>query len=129
MLGWRLLRDSEIELQRQITETRIASLTSELHAAREYAAKCERLLDHERARIDSERERADRIADSLFQANGLPPTSVTVIGERNAADEAAAKKQEDYMAQLREIYGETMEEAEADGAEPLPEEFAETVSA
>lgn len=121
MLGWKLLRESEIALQHQLTETRIASLVADLLAAKEYAAKCERLVEHERERIDAERERADRIADSLFQSNGLPATSVTVLQEQKAAEDAATTKREDYMKELSEIYGET----ESDLAEE--EEPVETV--
>lgn len=126
MFGWTLFRDSEVILQQQLTETRIASLSAELQAAKEYAAKCERLLDHERERIDSERERADRIADSLFQANGLPATSVTVIREQKTAEANATEKRSDYMKELTEIYGETM--SEMDDVEPLPDPFAEVVA-
>lgn len=125
MLGWRLLRESELALQTQLTEFRIQALTAELRAAKEYSAKCERLLDHERERIDSERERADRIADSLFQFNGLPATSTTVIAEQKATEASAATKRTDYMQQLLEIYGETESELVEDGAEPLPAELAE----
>lgn len=127
MLGWRLLRESEIALQTQLTELRIQALTAELCAAKEYSAKCERLLDHERERIDAERERADRIADSLFQSSGLPPTSSTVLQEQRSADAEAALKRTDYMKELMEIYNETENDLVEDGATPLPEEIAETV--
>jgi hypothetical protein len=127
MFGFRLIRESELALQAQLTEARIAHITSELQAAKDYAVKCERLLDHERARIDAERERADRIADSLFQSNGLPATSATVIQEQKAAELDASLKRTDYMKELLEIYGETENDMIEDGAEPLPEELAETI--
>jgi hypothetical protein len=127
MFGWRLVRESELALLRQFNETRIASLAADVLAAKAYAAKCERLLDHERARIDAERERADRIADSLFQANGLPATSTTIINEQKAAEAVAAEKRVDYMKELMEIYGETENDMLEDGAEPLPQELAETI--
>jgi hypothetical protein len=73
MFGWKLVSEAEIALRAQLSETRIASLAADLRAAKDYAAKCERLIEHERERIDAERDRADRIADSLFQSNGLPP--------------------------------------------------------
>lgn len=128
MLGWKLISERELALQRQLTQTKIESLTSELAAAKATVEKLERLIDHERERIDSERERADRIADSLFQSNGLPPTSTTVVQEQQAQEKDAQKKRENYLAELNEIYGEAMEEMVSDGAEPLPAELAEAAS-
>ena len=123
MLGWRFIRESEIALQTQLTETRIAHLANELRASKEYAKKCEALIEHERERIDSERERADRIADSLFQQNGLPSTSATVLREERAAEKVAIEKRDDYMKQLMEIYSETEKDLLEDGLEPVPEEL------
>lgn len=128
MFGWVLLRTSEIALQAELTETRISALTSELAASMAYSAKCERLIEHERERIDSERERADRIADSVFQSNGLPATSATVIQEQRAAEAIAADKRTDYTKQLFEIYGEMESDLLDDEVEPLPEMLAETFS-
>lgn len=127
MLGWRLLRESELALQTQLTDFRIQALTAELRAAKEYSAKCERLLDHERERIDAERERADRIADSLFQSNGLPPTSTTILNEQKAAEAVAEGKRTDYMKELMEIWSETESDMLEDGAEPVSEVIAELV--
>lgn len=127
MLGWKLIRESEIALQAQLTDIRIASIASDLRAAKEYAAKCERLIEHERERIDLERERADRIADGRFQADGLAPVSETVLREQRADEKVAAEKRTDYMKELMEIYGETEADLLEDGAEPLPQELAETV--
>jgi hypothetical protein len=126
MLGWKLLRESEIALGVQLTETRVASLAADLRATKEYVAKCERLIEHERERIDSERERADRIADSLFQSQGLPPTSVTVVAEQKAEQEVAAGKRVDYMKELLEIYSEAESDLLEDGLEPVPQELVVT---
>lgn len=128
MLGWQLLSDAEIALRAQLTETRVASLVAELKAAKDYAAKCERLIDHERERVEKEQARADRIADGQLQANGLPAVSAEFVREQKAADEAAAEKRIDYMSELNEIYGETMDELVEDGAESLPEPLAEMAS-
>jgi hypothetical protein len=125
MFGWRLISDREIALQSQITALKIESLTSELHATKAYVEKCEALIAHERSRIDSERERADRIADSLFQEKGLPATSTTVLNEQRSVESAADAKRTKQMEDLLEIYGETEQELLEDGAEPLPQEVAE----
>ena len=127
MFGWKLLRDSEIALQRQLTETRVALLIADCNRKDEYIRKCEALIEHERGRIDAERERADRIADALFQSSGLPATSVTVLAEQKAADNNIADKRATEMKQLLEIYSDMDHELVADGAEPLPEELAETL--
>lgn len=121
MFGWALLRDSEVALQRQLTETRVASLVAELNAAKEYARKCEALIEHERARIDAERERADRTTDALLQQNGLPATTATVRHEQQIADDEATEKRKDYAKELIEIYGESMDDLLEDEVEPLPE--------
>jgi len=125
MLGWHLRRASEIQLEKQLFEQELKALVKELAAAKEYAAKCERLLEHERARIDAERERADRIADSLFQSQGLPATSTTVVSEQKKQTADFVDKVQDFQKQLGEIYGETMDEMVMDGAEALPEELVE----
>jgi hypothetical protein len=126
MFGWTLLRDTEISLQRELMDQRLAALAAELAASKDYAMKCEALIAHERERIDQERERADRIADSLFQSNGLPATSPTVIAEQKAAEATAAGKRTDYMAELMEIYGEMESELAEDDADTLLAPTAES---
>ncbi len=129
MLGWRLIRDSEIALGRQLTETRVASLVAELQAERAYSKKCEALIEHERERIDAERERADRLADTVLQSNGLPAVSTTVRKEEAAIEAKAEVRRTDFAKELLEIYGETETELLEDGEiEPLPEPIAESIS-
>ena len=112
MFGWKLIRESELALREFMAEERV-------NAAKSYAAKCEALLDHERARIDSERERADRIADSLFQSQGLPATSATVRDEQKHEDLIRSGKQADYQKELLAIYGETIEDMNEDAGDPI----------
>ena len=114
MLGFSLVHTSQLE-----------ALRSELVSAREYAVKCERLIEHERERIDQERERADRIADSILQSNGLPPISATVIHEQQEQDKILAGRRADYLRQMDEIYGESIDELLEDGADPIPEALTE----
>jgi hypothetical protein len=125
MFGWRLIKESELRLTEQMHENELRVALTLQRAAEEYARKAENLLQHERDRIDSERERADRIADSLFQSQGLPPTSTTVVTEVKAAEKVSADKLEKYMAELSEIYADQEDELLQDGAEPLPEVIAE----
>ena len=125
MFGWRLIKESELRLTEQMHENELRVALTLQRAAEEYARKAENLLQHERDRIDSERERADRIADSLFQSQGLPPTSTTVVTEVKAAEKVSADKLEKYMAELSEIYADQEDEFLQDGAEPLPEVIAE----
>jgi hypothetical protein len=126
MFGWKLIRESEIALGVQLTETRIASLAADLRATKEYVAKCERLIEHERERIDIERERADRIADGQFQSNGLPAASETVLREQRAQDTIVEGKRIDYAKELLEIYSEQESDLLEDGLEPVPQELVET---
>lgn len=127
MFGWKLLRESEIALQALLTDARIAAIQTQLQAAKAYTATLERLVEHERTRIDMERDRADRIADGRFQADGLPPVSLTVRSEQKAADKTAADAHEAQMKEIVEIYGDMEHELAEDGVEPLPEELAEMV--
>jgi hypothetical protein len=127
MFGWRLVSESELAMRSQMNETRIASLAADLRAAKDYAAKCERLIERERERFEKEQSRADRISDAVFQSNGLPPASDALVREQRAQEDTAAKKQLDHMAELMEIWSETESDLTDDGAAPLPEEIAETV--
>jgi|SRR5208282_366802 len=121
MFGWTLIKNSELLLMRQLADIELKAAVAAQRRAEQYAEKAERLVDTERVRIDAERERADRIADSLFQASGLPATSTTVVSEQKATEKVHAEKLEDYMRELAEIYSETEQDMAEDGAEPLPE--------
>ena len=123
MLGWKLIRNSEWKLEMDLRDMEIEHANARAATAEEYARKCENLVAHERERIDSERERADRIADSLFQSAGLPATSTTVIKEEKAIAAEAKTKQADYLKEMAEIFDETWTEAQDDGTEePVPTE-------
>lgn len=113
--GFLFISEREAQLQQELADAKIASLTSEISALKEYVRKCEGLIDHERGRIDSERERADRIADSLFQSNGLPATSATVLAEQQRETERSAEARKTYIDELAEIYGESMDELVEEG--------------
>jgi hypothetical protein len=121
MLGWSLLRDAELALRQEINDRELKALVAELNAAKEYIRKCEALIEHERSRIDAERERADRTTDALLQQNGLPATTATVRRELEIAEAEANEKRADYQKELYEIYGESMDDLIDDGVEPLSE--------
>ena len=123
MFGWKLVKESELMLQMEMRDSEVKHANARAATAEEYARKCENLVSHERERIDSERERADRIADSLFQSAGLPATSTTVIKEEKAIAAEAKTKQADYLKEMAEIFDETWTEAQDDGTEePVPTE-------
>lgn len=122
MFGWRLIRDSELELLKRMHAQEVVLLGEQLRKAEEYARKCEALIDHERARIDAERERADRTIDGYLQTSGLPAVTATVLTEQKEQAKDAAGKQKDYLAQLAEIYGETMQEMNLE-EQPEPSEL------
>ena len=124
MFGYRLVSERELLMIGQIADEQIKTAVALQRKAEEYAQKCEALLDHERKRIDDERERADRIADSLFVSSGLPPASATGVAEASAARLDADGKKEDYMKEMAEIFQESWDDApeeelveEADGSE------------
>ena len=115
MFGWQLKRTREIELEHAAYEFRLSAQEREIARLAEYVAKCERLIEHERERIDSERERADRTTDALLQQNGLPATTSTVLTEQKAQEVERKEAMDDHMKILAEIYGEQMEELAEEG--------------
>ena len=121
MFGYRLVSERELLMIGQIADEQIKTAVALQRKAEEYAQKCEALLDHERKRIDDERERADRIADSLFVSSGLPPASATGVAEASAARLDADGKKADYMKEMAEIFEESWEDGALDEEEPIEE--------
>jgi hypothetical protein len=110
MFGWTLIKDSELRLMKCFADMELKQTVSRALAAEAYAKKCEALLDHERLRIDSERERADRIADSLFVSSGLPPASSTGVAEAKSIEAESKIVRADAMREIAEIFQETWDE-------------------
>ena len=114
MFGWTLIKDSELRLMKCFADMELKQAISRALAAETYAKKCEALLDHERERIDSERERADRIADSLFVSSGLPPASSTGVAEAKAVEAESKIVREDALKEMAAIFQESWDEATAE---------------
>lgn len=110
MFGWKLIRESEFKLIREMADMELKMEVARAKVAEEYAAKWERIVNHERERIDSERERADRIADSLFQSSGLPPVSPMVVAEEREKQHVSKLAQDKYAEEMKAIFDETWEE-------------------
>ena len=110
MFGWTLIKDSELRLMKCFADMELKQAISRALAAEEYAKKCERLVDHECLQIDSERERADRIADSLFVSSGLPPASSTGVAEAKSIEAESKIVRADAMREIAEIFQETWDE-------------------
>lgn len=121
MFGWRLLRESELRLMQAMADGELKQAIARAMVAEEYAAKWEKIVNHERERIDSERERADRIADSLFQSSGLPPVSPLVIAEEKVKSTDAKLAQDEYAAAMKQIFDETWDETVAESDEGTEE--------
>ena len=115
-LGWELIRAREHRMEKEFADLELKQAIARANAAEEYAGKCERLLDHERARIDSERERADRIADSLFVSSGLPPASSAGVAEAKAVEVESKIVREDALKEMAEIFQESFDEITAEEA-------------
>ena len=113
-LGWELIRASEHRLEREFADLELKQANARAAAAEEYACKCERLVDHERLRIDSDRERADRIADSLFVSSGLPPASSAGVAEAKAVEAESKIVREDALKEMAAIFQESWDEATAE---------------
>ena len=114
MFGWTLIKDSELRLMKCFADMELKQAISRANAAEEYARKCEKLVDHERERIDGERERADRIADSLFVSSGLPPASSAGVAEAKAVEAESKIVREDALKEMAAIFQESWDEATAE---------------
>jgi hypothetical protein len=97
-------------MEMNLRDMEVKNANARAAAAEEYAHKCERLVDHERLRIDDERERADRIADSLFVSSGLPPASSAGVAEAKAETAKTTLIREDALKEMSEIFQETWDE-------------------
>jgi len=102
-------------------EIQIADLKARLEAAlisniqlSAVNAKLERLIDHERERIDSERARADRATDALLQSDGKPPITDEGVAKSEIADSEAEKKFAEQQRALKQAFSEAMDDMESD---------------
>lgn len=103
MFGWKLIRESEIELQQALHDKELAILQLKLDEAARYNVKLEYQVEYWQERADDERERADRVADALNLQNGLPEVTNTSKREKVAAkkdEKAEAERQEKQIAEL-----------------------------
>ena len=128
MLGWRLISKREETLQSDLRRETMGALQGQIDRANAYIAKLERLLDHERSRIDDERERADRATDALLLQNGTPPVTATGRRESEAQEEKRAEAEKDYFEQLAEISRETVDTHYDDFGLELPPELQEAAA-
>ena len=110
MFGWTLIKDSELRLMKCFADMELKQTVSRALAAEAYAKKCEALLDHERLRIDSERERADRTADSLFVSSGLPPASSAGVAEAKSIEAESKIVRADAMKEIADIFAESWDD-------------------
>lgn len=108
MFGWKLLRESEIELQQALHDKELSILQLKLDQAKEWAGKLERQVEYWQQRADDERERADRVADALNLQNGLPEVTSTVKRERKAAKEEVKQDDLQQERQIAEMFAESV---------------------
>lgn len=128
MFGWRLISRREETLQADLKRESLGALQGQIDRANAYIGKLEKLLDHERARIDDERERADRATDSLLLQNGTPPVTATGRRDNEAQEEERKDAEKTYLSQLAEISRETVDTHYDDFGLELPSEFQEAAA-
>ena len=128
MFGWRLISRREETLQADLKRETLGALQGQIDRANAYIAKLERLLDHERSRIDDERERADRATDALLLQNGTPPVTATGRRDTEAQEEKRAEAEKDYFEQLAEISRECVDTHYDDLGLELPPELQEAAA-
>ena len=110
LFGWKFVSVNEYRMEMSLRDMEGKNANARANAAEEYARKCERLVDHERLRIDGERERADRIADSLFVSSGLPPASSAGVAETKAEAAKSAIIREDAMKEMAAVFAESWDD-------------------
>ena len=110
LFGWKLVSVNEYRMEMSLRDMEISNARARAAAAEEYARKCEKVVDHERERIDGERDRADRIADSLFVSSGLPPASSAGVAETKAEAAKSAIIREDAMKEMAEVFAESWDD-------------------
>jgi hypothetical protein len=116
LFGWKFVSANEYRMEMNLRDMEVKNANARANAAEEYARKCERLVDHERLRIDGERERADRIADALFVGSGLPPASSAGVAEAKAVEVESKIVREDALKEMAEIFQESFDEITAEEA-------------
>lgn len=99
----RFFRNREIELQTKLFESEKAALVAEIALLKEHVARCERVIDIERQRVENERERADRLNDAILQQNGLPNVTSTGLNEQAKLEEKRRSEQEQRLREVIEI--------------------------
>jgi hypothetical protein len=114
LFGWKFVSVNEYRMEMSLRDMEVKNANARANAAEEYARKCEKLVDHERERIDGERERADRIADSLFVSSGLPPASSAGVAEAKAVEAESKIVREDALKEMAAIFQESWDEATAE---------------
>lgn len=120
-MAW--LWKTQLRIDLAIEKTRNEHLQAEIERLKVYIVKCENLIDHERQRVTDERERADRVNDSLLQQNGLPASTATVRLEQAEQSDKIKSEFERQMKELQEIYSETTEEMAGDSGDDFIQEI------
>lgn len=120
-MAW--LWKTQLRIDLAIEKTRNEHLQAEIERLKVYIIKCENLIDHERQRVTDERERADRVNDSLLQQNGLPASTATVRLEQAEQSDKIKSEFERQMKELQEIYSETTEEMAGDSGDDFIQEI------
>lgn len=128
MFGWRFISEREETLQRDLVTEKLTALQAKVDDAKAYIVKLEALLDHERQRIDDERERADRATDALLLQNGTPAVTATGRRDSEAVEERRKDQEETYLSQLAEISRESADTHYDDFGLELPPELQEAAA-
>lgn len=127
-LPFRIISRREETLQADLKREQLGAMQGRIDHLGAYIVKLENLLDHERQRIDDERERADRATDALLLQNGTPSVTATGRREIEAKDEERAEAAADLDRQLAAIYCETADTFFDDMGSELPPDLQEAAA-
>jgi|SRR6185369_3400046 len=116
----RWITKSQLRIDIARLQAQLEGMTLQLRQREEYITKLEHLLDHERDRIDAERNRADRASDALLQQNGIAPITELGVAKSEASNEAAQAEMQELRDRVGQFYAESLDDLESD-AEISPE--------
>jgi len=111
-MRWQTKNSLRVDIAR--LQAQLEGMTLQLRQRDEYITKLERLLEHERERIDFERNRADRANDLVLQQNGLPPITELGVQKSEASAEEAAKEMKELRERVGNFYADAIDDIDSD---------------
>lgn len=118
-----VMTHDELALTKTLADAEQTKVRIELNQAKEYIKRLEREVEFYRTRYDEALERADRQLDGILAQAGLPEVTATTKKANAERDEKAASAVEKHLAELNEMFGESLDQMEEYDQLGLPSEL------